>query len=133
MFLLPFQISQSLVDNDYRHVHHADSLKLLEECRLRYLDHIGFPNSELIAQGLYLVISELSVQYKRELFAERIEISCENPRRESKILYLQQRVFKASGKVAITAHFQFHCLSSELKRAVAAPEQFIEAFLSIKY
>ncbi len=94
-----YQIPASLVEESYQHVHHADSLKLLELCRLKYMESISYPNERLISEGLFLVVSSLEAAYKRELRDEEVAITCERPSVNGKALVLHQRILKARNRV----------------------------------
>ena len=130
MFEMQYTIPPELVDNDYKHVHHADSLKILEQARLKYLEAIGFPNEKLIAEGMFLVVSSCSVRYKRELFAEKVRITCENPAIERRSMSLDQIIYKESGKPAVLASVHFMCMDGASKRGVVPPQEFLRAFMS---
>ena len=113
----------------YNHVHHADTLRFLEEGRVWFLEQIGFPLEGLLQQGLFLVITQISVHYRRELFAEPVRISCFEPRSEGNRLSLKQEIIKAPQRRAIIADIEFCCMDGESKRAVTPPQPLLEAFL----
>ncbi|MCB0354072.1 MAG: acyl-CoA thioesterase [Bdellovibrionales bacterium] len=128
-FELERSITQAELTAGYNHLHHADTLRLLEEGRVWFLEEIGFPLQGLLEQGLFLVITQISVQYRRELFAEPVRISCFEPRVEGTRLSLRQEIVKAPKRRAIVAEIEFCCMDSESKRAIAPPKELLEAFL----
>lgn len=117
------------VEPVYNHVNHAQALRLMELARLAYLEAIGIPNEALIARGLFIVIAEISVVYKRELFAGPIVVTCESPRIEGKSMLLHQRIVNERGKVCVEASYDLRFLSGETKRSVLPPSDFAPRFL----
>ncbi len=132
MYTLDYEITDSEVEESYAHVHHATTLCILEKGRLSLLEHIGFPNESLIEQGIFLVLTRIDVQYKRELFAGPVQVTCENMRVEDKRFSLQQRILKQpAGKVAIEAMVEFVAMDGASKRAIRAPEELTQAFSAV--
>ncbi len=125
LFSLPHVIDASLIESRYRHVHHADALKLLEMARLKLLEHVGYPNDWFMERQLFLVISKISVVYKRELFAGPVTITCDSARLEGKALIIPQRILNDKGKVAVEAMAESMAMNGETKRAVPYPEEFL--------
>lgn len=55
-------------------VHHSRYLPMMEEARVRYLDHVGHPYESLRADG-DMVVLEVSLRYRQPLrFDERVDI-----------------------------------------------------------
>ncbi|MCB0333868.1 MAG: acyl-CoA thioesterase [Bdellovibrionales bacterium] len=130
MFTLERIISSEDIEPVYNHVHHAKAICFLEEARLRYLEHIGFPNDVLLAKNLFFVITRIEVDYKRELFEELVVVTCESPKVDGRRMSVNQRILKKNGKVAVEAHVQFMCLDRSRGRGVEPPEDLREAFLA---
>ncbi len=128
MFAIEVEITEADLIPPYNHVHHAQALTYLEESRVAFLQHIGFPLDQFLRQGLFLVVTALEARYKRELGAGTYLVTCEEPAVDRKTASLVQRVINAKGKTAIEGHVSFMCLSSEAKRAIALPEDFVAAF-----
>ena len=124
MFELSFSVPTEDITPVYRHVHHAQCLRYLETARLRFLESIGFPSEAFIAQGLFLVIVNLSITYKRELFQEPLIITCENFRSRGRELLMDQRIFKERRKVAVEAVVSSMFMDGTTKRAVSIPQNF---------
>ncbi len=131
MFQIAYKIQMEELQEQYRHVHHAKALCLLEMARLRFLEEIGHPNESLIESQLFLVVTRVDVQYKRELFAEEVIISCENPIIDGRNLSLDQVIYKENGKPAVLARVYFMCMDGATKRGIRPPEAFEKAFFSI--
>ena len=126
-----YSIPEDLIQSRYQHLHHAEALKFLEKGRLDLLDKIGFPNSSLMSRDIFLVITEISVRYKRELFAGDITVECQRTYLEGRDLVIEQRILNSKGKVAIEALVKSCCMSGTLRRAVTIPEDLLAAFLAV--
>ena len=130
-FEVDYEIKDSELEQRYKHVHHASSLCFLELCRLRLMEHIGFPNEKLLSDGLFIVITNIDVTYKRELFAEKVKLVACEPNSEGKLISLRQQIEKENGKLAVDARIRMACMDGESKRAIAPPEDFLTAFTSL--
>ncbi|MDC0357911.1 thioesterase family protein [Oligoflexia bacterium] len=130
MFQIEYEVEEADIEPRYKHVHHAHSLCLLELCRLRLLDSVGYPNSSLLEQGINLVIVRIEAQYKREVKTGKVTIVCDEAHLEEKSFFVMQKILNQKGKVAVEARIEFKCMSSASKRAMEPPQAFIEAFLS---
>lgn len=126
MFVLPVQVQKSEIERIYLHVHHATTLIFLERARLKFLESLGHPSDWFIARDIYPVVAKISVAYKRELFEEELQVTCENPRFEGKILIIEQRILNSKGKEAIFASVDCAFMQGATKRAVLPPDEFIE-------
>jgi YbgC/YbaW family acyl-CoA thioester hydrolase len=123
-----YTISTDLIQSQYQHLHHAEALKFLERGRLDLLEKIGFPNSALMARDIFLVITEISVRYKRELFAGSITVECQRLYLKGRDLVIEQRILNSKGKVAIEALVHSCCMSGKLRRAMTVPDDLLAAF-----
>ena len=128
MFEIEYQVKESDIGQPYNHVHHATCLRFMEHGRLEFLKSVGFPNEEFLAQGLFLVITDIAVQYKREVRQGPIKITCDNPRIEKRTVVVDQRILNPRGKVAVEATVKSMFLSNEKRRATHPPEEFVQAF-----
>lgn len=129
IFTHPREVLARELDPVYKHVHHAQSLRFLEEARLKYLEAVGCPNNELIDSGILIVIAQIAVAYKREIFAGPIMITVEEPRIEGKALLLDQRIVNAKGKECLQATLDLRCMSATTKRAILPPDDLARRFL----
>lgn len=127
MFTLDVDVTEQDIEPLYNHVHHANALKFLEKARLEFLTAIGCPNDQFIAQGLYLVISHISINYLREIKSGRITVSCSEVYCKKKKIQINQEVINERGKLAIRAVVESQFLSAELGRAILPPETFLKA------
>lgn len=133
MFEWEHTVADSEVEAEYNHVHHATAMFLLEQSRLAFIASVGFPNPDLIERELFLVIATLRVIYKRELLLnDELLITCENPRIENRSLFVDQRVIKERGRVAVEAEVELKCMCGRRRRAIIPPADFLEAFVGSK-
>lgn len=130
MFEIHRNISADNIEPTYNHVHHATALHLLEEGRLAYLEHIGFPNPSLIAKGLFLVITRIEVDYGRELHRGTVRITVDSGWLDGKRMGCKQTISCVPGKRAIAAKISFAVLDRALGRAIEPPEDLASAFLA---
>ncbi len=128
-FTMECEITDFDVDNPYHHVHHAQSIRLFETARCRYMEHIGFPQDWFFSNHLYLVVSAIHVQYKREVMKGIIHVTCENPQVQGKFFVLTQRLFNQKDKEAVVGEVEVACLSGITKRAVEPPKEFMDVLL----
>ena len=129
VFTHALEVTSEDVEPLYNHVHHAQALRFMELTRLAYLEAIGIPNDSLIARKLFIVIAEISVVYKRELFQGPIVVTCESPRIEGKAMFIHQRIVNERGKVCVEATYDLRFLSGETRRSVPPPADFAPRFL----
>lgn len=127
-FSIPVTISDDLIIPPYEHVHHAQALRFLEEARVEFLRRLGFPLEVFFNQGLFLVVTAIDVQYKREIGRGEYRATCENPQVEGKCATVDQRILNAKGKNAVEAVVAFMCLSGSSRRAVPFPDELLRAF-----
>lgn len=129
-----FSITRAILDSEieprYNHVHHARALHFLEECRVAYLEHIGCPLESYLSKRVFLVITRIDAQYKREIRSGTITVTCENPTINAKRVSLRQRIINDRGKDCIEALVEFAFLSGETGRSMVPPETFMQRFLN---
>jgi YbgC/YbaW family acyl-CoA thioester hydrolase len=121
-------VSPNELQHPHHHVHHSDSLRFLEEARLAFLRHRGIDYEALLQARLFLVITDITVRYKREIRGEPIRISCENPLIDGKRIQLEQKIYRLNHKVAVEAIIGLMFLDANQGRSVAAPGDFAGRF-----
>lgn len=124
MFEIQLTIGEADLSPAYNHVHHAHTLVLMEKARLRFLESLGFPSEEYQKRGLFWVIASISVDYKREIKAGPIRITCENVLIQEKSLILDQRVFNERDKLAVEATAHSMLLAQATGRSAPIPAEF---------
>jgi len=130
MFSITLDIDDSWVEPVYEHVHHGRCLSLLERARVALLEHIGFPNDTLIAQGKVLVITRVEAEYKREVKRGSVQATCDAVSLQGRTLVIQQRIINERGKVAVEARVESMFMDFTTRRGMNPPEDFLRAFLS---
>lgn len=125
IFEIAFKVPESDTANFAKHVHHADLVRFLELARLEYLKSLGFSYEFFVSRGELLVITEITVSYKREIRSETIRMTVENVRVERKMLVMEQVIYNSVGKEAARALVKQAFVSLESRRAVEVPEYFL--------
>jgi len=128
IFSIELTIDESWITSKYNHVHHGRSLFLLEDCRLELLRSIGTPNDQLLKAGLALVITNISVDYKREIREGRVTITCHSGLLTGREIVLKQEIINERGKIAVQASVTSMFMSVETRRGLDIPEDFGEKF-----
>ena len=126
-FKLEIEVCEQDLVHPYNHVHHANILKLLESGRAAFLDQVGFPIEGLLAQGLFLVISQIQASYKREVKAGQIIVSSDSVAFDGKKILIKQSLINEKGKLAVEAQVESQFLSAEVGRAIFPPPDFMQA------
>jgi acyl-CoA thioesterase FadM len=130
MFFISHIVEPSDLSPEYQHLHHAQALYLLEKARLAFLESLGASNSLLQSQGYFLVIASMQLRYSREILAERLQITCEEPQILSRIIRVQQRILREDGTLCVGAQVDSLCMQGSTRRAVRPPELLCERFRS---
>ena len=115
------------LDPTYRHISHWVSLRYLEYSRVEFLAAIGCAVEELISLDAFPVVTAIHVRYLREIFDERITLSCTGVEWAGRSCRILQRITKQNGKPAVEASVELKFLSQLKKRSTEAPPQFLEA------
>lgn len=129
MLSLRHSIGDRDLESVYGHVHHAQALFFLERARLELLERIDHSSAALIASDLYPVVYRLEVTYKREIFADAVEVTCESGRIAGKSFFIGQRILNSKGKECLCAEVECKLMQGSTKRAVVPPPGFARAFL----
>jgi len=119
------------LDPLYRHIHHAESLKLLEKARLSLLSAVGYSAESLIERGLFPVIASIDVRYLREVTAGTFTVTCERFAVKNRSLLIFQKLVNDKGKSAVQATVTSMLFSKQTGRAVAPEPQFAKLFRNL--
>lgn len=128
MYEFAYEISPAQMESAYRHLHHADALRFLERGRLDLLTQLGHANDQLISQDLLLVITNISINYRRELFAGPVFVQCHSLRVDGRDLVIEQRLLNERKKLAVEATVISCFMSGITRRAILPPEAFARDF-----
>ncbi len=126
-------IDQMVIEPPYNHVHHALSLRYLEQARIKFLEEIGHASASYIERNLFLVISALEIKYLREVLAGEISVTCEDPTVVGRVIKMQQRLINSRGKTCIRALVECMFMDGNTRRAVTPPASFVEALTRITH
>jgi YbgC/YbaW family acyl-CoA thioester hydrolase len=120
-----YSITAEQVDAVYKHVHHADALRLLEQARLDFIASVGFPTEDFIGRNQFLVITKIDVAYKRELFLGDVIVTCERAYAKGKQVVIEQAIYNEKGKLAVTGLVYSALMDGDTKRAIPLPGDFL--------
>lgn len=120
-------VAAEAVDQFYQHLHHSQVLLLLERARVQLLSAIGYPIERLMREGIPPVISGIQIEYKREVSAGAVKVSCERCRVEGRRILIEQRLFNGRGKEAVSAVVTSMLMDTQTRRAVSPPPEFVAA------
>jgi YbgC/YbaW family acyl-CoA thioester hydrolase len=129
MVSITVEIDDSWVAPIYDHVHHGRCFSLFEQARCALLEHIGFPNEDLLREGKVLVITSVQAQYKREVKRGIATVTCDRVGRNGRALVIHQRLINERGKVAVEAVVESMFMDHATRRGMNPPEDFLAAFL----
>lgn len=129
MFSTPVAVGPTQIDAEYKHAHHTTVLCLLEEARIAFIESAGLPQKKLFAQDLWAVISEIHIEYFREVKEGRYVATCDKISVERRRMIFNQRVLDLEGKEIVQAKIKIMWFSKKAGRAVTAPEAITEALL----
>ncbi len=126
MFKKKYQIPSELIQNDYEHVHHADTVRLLETSRIDLFKAMGKTLEDYFANGILIVVYDLQITYKRELFEGEIEVICSNGIVQGKSIFIDQEIKNQKGKTAVQAKIELKMVSTDTKRSIEPSQSFLE-------
>lgn len=122
MFEAPIVVSEGDLEQEYRHLHHADICKLLERGRLLYLEAIGCPQEYLIANDCFLVLSRMNLEFSREIKAEQLIVTCKASIREDGLVEIEQQLLKHPRRLCVSAKLELACIGGKSRRKRELPE-----------
>lgn len=128
MFSINVEIDDTWVEPVYDHVHHGRCLSLFERARCGLLEHIGFPNEQLLAEGKVLVITKVQASYKREVKRGTVRVTCDRAELNKKAIIIHQTLFNERGKPAVELVIESVFMDMNSRRGMEPPPDFAEAF-----
>jgi acyl-CoA thioester hydrolase len=133
--VFPFttDIAVRITDLNYGgHVGNDTVLSIIHEARVRFLVSKGF--SELNVDGAGLIMSDVAIQFKNELFYGdiiRISIAVGDFTKVSfEMYYLLETLSESKGKTVAIAKTGMLCYDYTRKKITAVPESFKQACVS---
>lgn len=131
-FSTEIEVTETEVDPQYRHVHHASVVEFLELARLRLLEAKGVAQPGWIEQGLLIVVTRLQVQFRGELNKGKYQVVCFHPEIHSRKILIGQGIASTDGQLVVEAQVELMFMDSKSRRVVSPPRRFIEAFLRVQ-
>lgn len=123
-FALPLTIPSTEFQNEYKHLHHASSLRLLEAARLGFLEALGYPNSWFVEQGVLLVVTNIRISYHREVRGADVVATCESAVLDGKSIVMEQVLYNERNKRSVVATVECVGMDAATRRACAVPAEF---------
>jgi thioesterase-3 len=127
MFSISVFVNDEWISPVYDHVHHGKMLSLFELARLGFVESIGFPNDQLIAQGKLLVVTGVTVSYKREVKRGSISVTCDRVSVDARTIRIAQRIVNERNKVAVEAQVSLMFMDPVARRGIDVPGDFRDA------
>lgn len=116
-------VTPEMLDKEYQHLHHARILELLEKARVRYLADSEAAMESLISEGIFPVVTEIQIQYRREVRAGVMIVSCKPKEVTERKLIVEQTLINEKGKLAVTADVTCMFLYRAMGKAGQVPEK----------
>jgi YbgC/YbaW family acyl-CoA thioester hydrolase len=126
-FSIQIEIDSSWIAAVYDHVHHGRILSLFEQSRAALVEAVGFPNEVLMGQGKVIVVTRVEADYKREVRAGPVEVTCDAASIEGRTIKLHQRILNEKGKVAVDARVCLMFMDASTRRGMDIPREFAAA------
>ena len=112
----------------FGHVNNAQYLALYEEARWDFITANGFGLERIKHDKAGPVLLETTVKFKRELVnREWITIQSVPGELNGKIMFINQQMLKADGKIASEARFSIGFMDLKERRLVAPPDDWLKA------
>ncbi len=127
MFSIVVPVTDAQLDPEYRHVHHSVVLCLLEKARVAFIESAGLPQAKLFAQDLWAVISEIHIEYLREVKEGEYLATCDSIKAERRRMTFDQRLLDSEGREAVQAKIKIFWFSKKAGKAVMPPEDVMKA------
>lgn len=116
-------VTPEMLDNEYQHLHHARILELLEKARVKYLADAGASMESLISEGIFPVVTDIHVQYRREVRAGVMIVSCKPKEVSERKLVVEQTLINERGKLAVTADVTCMFIYRDMGKAGEVPQK----------
>ena len=95
-------------------VHHANYIRWMEEARIDFMDQLGFPYTDMEAQGIVSPVKALSCEYRNPCtFGDRISIAVCVESFNGVVMAIRYRMLKEDGTVVCEARSEHVFLDRE--------------------
>lgn len=109
-------------------VHHSSYLLWMEEARVEYLAHSGYPYTRMEAEGFFLPVSEMTCRFLAPArFGEEVEVRLRVERLREASVTIGYEMVNAAGKVVCRAS-TVHPVVDRSLRVVRMPPRMKEVF-----
>lgn len=126
-------ITHEMTNNAYKHLHHAEIIKLFEKARTEFFESLGFTLESFEKQGLLFVVAKISVEYKREVQEGEVQVTCSHFSIIGKNMEFTQELYNHREKLAVVAKVTLAVLSRQVGRSILVPGEVkaaIEGFFA---
>lgn len=120
------RVTEADLDHEYGHLHHAEICRLLERGRILFLEKVGCPQDELIAQDCFLVLTAMNLTFLREVKAGEIRVTCRAEGNGSQLV-IHQELVKPPRRTAVEARFELLAISGKSRRKRELPRVLKDA------
>jgi YbgC/YbaW family acyl-CoA thioester hydrolase len=121
-------VDASELDPQYQHLHHSKYCLLFEQGRTSLMKKAGLPLPEVIAEGLFPVVTQLSIAYLREVKSGDYYVATTVSEIRWKVIVFEQLITDPRGKEIAQATVQCMILNKSAGRATAIPEDWKAKF-----
>jgi YbgC/YbaW family acyl-CoA thioester hydrolase len=115
-------VTEAELDAEYQHLHHSKYCLLFEQGRTSLMKKAGLPLHAVIAEGLFPVVTQLSVTYLREVTSGQYNISTAVSEIRWKVMVFEQLITDFRGKEIAQATVQCMILKKSAGKAIAVPD-----------
>ena len=117
-------VAESELDPDYQHLHHSKYCLLFEQGRTSFMKKAGLPLPEVIAAGLFPVVTQITIAFLREVKCGQYSVETSVSEIRWKSIVFQQLITDSRGKEVSQATVQFMILKKTAGRAIAVPDEW---------
>jgi len=115
----------------YGHLNNASYLNLYEEARSEVLDNLGHPIAKLMEQGIFLYLTRIDIQFKKEVnLGSMITITTKSEKTTKVRFFWYQEIHNESGDLCNSAQIEGAFVKNG--RPYRIPEEMLDHFLSIQ-
>lgn len=121
------QILEKHLDS-FGHVNNAIYLQIIEEARWDFITKNGFGYEQIKTQKKGPVVLEMNIKFRKELLnREYITIESKPIGKASKIMQIEQKIYKENGDVAFIAMLTVGFMDLKLRKLIELPEDWKKA------
>lgn len=125
-YSISIEINQEALEPRYRHLHHAEIVKLLERARLSLLADAGFSEQRLISEGVLPVVRSVNLKFRSEVRSGIYQLSCDAVTVDRDLIFISQRISQ-DREVCVRGQVTSVFISAKTRRVIAPPPGFIDA------